>query len=142
MAGGSIELTGEATFPPCACCGKPIRRVWGNLIDDDGTTAYVVQWSPGTSGTHSVMIGLIFGDWGAGSGPDDRAHVAVECREKAGALDVMVFDARRSPIDATALASKLMWRHEVINRPLQPRVLNYVEQIRVRDARVNGLMSV
>ena len=55
---GTIALTGEATFPPCACCGMPIRRVWGNLIDLDGTTAYVVQWSPGTKGTHSVVIGL------------------------------------------------------------------------------------
>ena len=138
---GTIELTGEATFPPCACCGLPIRRVWGNLIDDDGTTAYVVHWSPGAKGSHSVVIGMIFGPWGEGTGPDDRAHVAVECREKTGAVDVMVIDAQRSPIDATALASKPMWRKDVINQPLQPRVLAYVEQIRVRDARVSGLVS-
>jgi hypothetical protein len=137
---GTIELTGEASFPPCPCCGLPIRRVWGNLIDDEGTTAYVVQWSPGSKGTHSVMIGMIFGAWGDGTGPDDRAHVAVECRQNAGAIDIMVIDARRSPIDARALASKAMWRKDVINRPLQARVLGYVEQIRVRDVRVNGLV--
>lgn len=138
---GTIELTGEAGFPPCACCGLPIRRVWGNLIDAEGTTAYVVQWSPGARGTHSVMIGMIFGEWGDGTGPDDRAHVAVECRERGGAVDLMVIDARRSPIDARVLATKAMWRKDVINRPLQTRVMNYVEQIRVGDARVNGLLA-
>ena len=138
---GTIALTGEATFPPCACCGMPIRRVWGNLIDEDGTTAYVVQWSPGTKGTHSVVIGLVFGPWGDGAGPDDRLHVAVECREKAGAVDVMIIDVQRSPIDAAALASVGMRRKDVVNRPLQPRVMNYVEQIRVGDVRVNGFIS-
>lgn len=143
MTAGTIELTGAKDFAPCKCCGLPIRRVWGNLIDDFGKTPYVVQWSVGAGTTHAVMIGLIFGPWEADSGPDHRAHVAVECRRATGAMDkvdIMVVDASRSPIETQALASKLMQRHEVINKPLHQRVFDYVEQIRARDIRVNGLM--
>ena len=141
MATGTIELTGQADFAACGCCGVPARRVWGNLIDDEGTTAYVVQWSPGTRGTHAVIIGLVFGLWGEGSDRDDRGHVAIECREVDGAIQLMVIDAVRSPINAAPLAAKALGRHEVINRPLHDRVFRYVEQIRVRDARVAGLTS-
>lgn len=141
MATGTIELTGAADFPACECCGVPARRVWGNLIDDDGTTAYVVQWAPGTFGTHAVMIGLVFGPWGDDSSRDDRGHVAVEARVAEGAVQLMVIDAARSPIDATPLAAKALRRDEVIGRPLHDRVFLYVEQIRVQDARVGGLMS-
>ncbi len=141
MATGTIELTGQADFPACACCGVPARRVWGNLIDDQGTTAYVVQWAPGTRGSHAVAIGLVFGPWGEGTNRDDRAHVAVECRTVAGAVEIMVIDAARSPIDASPLAAKTLGRHEVINRPLHYRVFHYVEQIRVQDARAGGLTS-
>ncbi len=139
MAGGTIELTGQADFPPCACCGVPSRRVWGNLIDDDGTTAYVVQWAPGTAGSHAAVIGLVFGDWSEGSRREDRQHVAIECRQNAGKIDVMVIDAERSPIDASPLAAMALRRESVIGQPLQARVFNYVEQIRVQDARVAGL---
>jgi hypothetical protein len=136
MAGGTIELTGQADFPACACCGVPARRVWGNLIDDDGTTAYVVQWAPGTTGSHAVVIGLVFGDWGEGSSRDARSHVAVEVRHNKGIDNITLIDAARSPIDATPLAARALGRADVFNRPLHARVLNYVEQIRVQDARV------
>ena len=141
MATGTIEFTGAADFPACECCGVPARRVWGNLIDDDGTTAYVVQWAPGTFGSHAAVIGLVFGPWGDDSSRDDRGHVAVEARVAEGAVQLMVIDAARSPIDATLLAAKALRRDEVIGRPLNDRVFLYVEQIRVQDARVGGLMS-
>ena len=141
MAGGTIELTGQADFPACACCGVPARRVWGNLIDADGTTAYVVQWAPGTTGTHAVVIGLVFGDWSEGSSRDDRSHVAVEVRHNRGLDNITIIDAVRSPIDTTPLAARSLARAEVLNRPLHVRVLNYVEQIRVQDARVSRFTS-
>ncbi len=141
MAGGTIELTGQADFPACACCGVPARRVWGNLMDADGTTAYVVQWAPGTTGTHAVAIGLVFGDWGEGSSRDDRSHVAVEVRHNRGLDNITIIDAARSPIDTTPLAARSLARAEVLNRPLHVRVLNYVEQIRVQDARVSRFTS-
>ena len=138
---GSIELVGQADFPACACCGKAARRVWGNLIDDQGTTAYVVQWAPGASDTHSAVVGFVFGPWGEGSSAVDRSHVAVEARPNAGAVDLMIIDAKRSVIDATPLAAKSLTRREVVGTALQQRALFYVEQIRVQDARVGGLKS-
>lgn len=141
MACGTIELTGSIEIPACECCGVPSRRVWGNLVDDDGTTAYVVQWAPGTFGSHAAMIGLVFGPWGDGSSREDRGHVAIEARVADGAVDLMVIDAVRSAIDASPLAAKALRRDEVIGRPLNDRVFLYVEQIRVQDARVGGLLS-
>ncbi len=138
---GTIELIGQADFPPCACCGVPPRRVWGNLIDADGTTAYVVQWAPGTHGTHAAVIGLIFGAWGDGSRREDRSHVAVECRPGEDGLQLMIIDAAGSPVDATSLAATALRRNQVIDGPLQARVFNYVEQIRVQDGRVGGLIG-
>lgn len=138
---GAIELVGQADFPACPCCDKAARRVWGNLIDDDGTTAYVVQWAPGAGGSHSAMIGLVFGAWGEGSSAADRSHVAIEARQNNGAIDLMIIDAKRSVIDASPLAAKAMLRREVIDGPLQQRALFYVEQIRVQDARVGGFVS-
>ncbi len=142
MTGGTIELSGQADFPACPCCGVPARRVWGNLIDADGTTAYVVQWAPGTAGSHAVIIGFVFGDWGEGSTRDARSHVAVEVRHNKGIDSVAIFDAARSPIDTSPLAARMLARAEVLNRPLHARVLNYVEQIRVQDARVTRFTSV
>ena len=141
MAGGTIELTGQADFPACPCCGVPSRRVWGNLIGADGTTAYVVQWAPGTNGTHAVMIGLVFGEWGADSRPADRSHVAVDVRYLSGFASVTIIDAARSPIDTRPLAERMLTRDDVLNRPLHARALNYVEQIRVQDARVSRYTS-
>lgn len=138
---GAIELVGQADFPACSCCGKAARRVWGNLIDDDGTTAYVVQWAPGTDGSHSAMVGLVFGVWGDGSSASDRRHVAVEARRNKGAIDLMVIDAARSVIDASPLAGRALRRRDVIGTPLQQRALFYVEQIRVQDARVGGFLA-
>ncbi|WP_426164420.1 hypothetical protein [Sandarakinorhabdus sp. DWP1-3-1] len=138
---GTIELTGQAELPACACCGIPSRRVWGNLIDDEGTTVYVVQWAPGTNGSHAVAIGMVFGPWGEGTDREDRAFAAVEGRLVEDGVQLMVIDAARSPIDAAPLAAKALRRHEIINRPLHDRVFRYVEQIRVRDARVAGLTS-
>jgi hypothetical protein len=138
---GSIELVGQADFPACPCCDKAARRVWGNLIDDDGITAYVVQWAPGTNGTHSAMIGLVFGPWEAGSSAADRRHVAIEARQNAGAIDLRIIDAARSVIDATPLAAKKLARREVMGTPLQDRAFFYCEQIRVQDARVGGFLS-
>jgi hypothetical protein len=138
---GSVELVGQADFPACPCCDKAARRVWGNLIDDDGTTAYVVQWAPGTNGSHSAMIGLVFGPWGEGSSAADRSHVAIEARQNNGAVDLMIIDAKRSVIDATPLAAKALLRRDVMDGPLQQRALFYVEQIRVQDARVGGFVS-
>ena len=141
MAVGTIELSGQADFPACECCGVPSRRVWGNLIDADGTTAYVVQWAPGTTGSHAVMIGLVFGEWGDGSRREDRSHVAVEVRHTRHLDNITIIDAARSPIDATPLAARQLGRADVLNRPLHGRVLNYVEQIRVQDARVSRYTS-
>jgi hypothetical protein len=138
---GTIELVGQADFPACPCCDKAARRVWGNLIDDDGTTAYVVQWAPGTNGTHSAVIGLVFGPWGDGSSAADRSHVAIEARQNNGAVDLMIIDAKRSVIDATPLAAKALLRREVVGTPLQQRAFFYVEQIRVQDARAGGFLS-
>ena len=139
---GIIELTGQADFPPCACCGKPARRVWGNLIDDDGTTAYVVQWAPGTNGSHAAVVGLVFGPWGEGSDRADRCHLAVETRFIGGIVQIMAIDAATSPIDATPLAATALSRDEARSGPLLARAYNYVEQIRVQDARVMGFTSI
>lgn len=141
MAGGSIELTGQADFPACPCCGVPARRVWGNLIDDAGKTAYVVQWAPGATGTHSVVIGLVFGPWGEHSSAVDRRHVAIEARTNNGAVDLAVIDAGRSVIDATPLAATALARREVMGTPLQDLAFFYCEQIRVQDARAGGFLS-
>jgi hypothetical protein len=141
MAGGAIELVGQADFPACPCCGKAARRVWGNLIDDAGTTAYVVQWAPGTKGTHSAVIGLVFGPWGEGSSAAERSHLAIEARQNQGAVDLRIIDAGRSVIDATPLAAKALARAEVTGTPLQDRAFFYCEQIRVQDARAGGFLS-
>ncbi len=146
---GTIELTGAADFPACPCCGMPARRVWGNLIDADGKTAYVVQWAPGTMGSHAAVIGLIFGPWDDASDRADRFHVAIETRPVDGAIDgpvdgaiaVAIIDAEASPIDASPLAAYALSRDAVLTGTFAARALNYVEQIRVQDARVMGLMS-
>ena len=139
---GIIELTGQADFPPCACCGKPARRVWGNLIDDDGTTAYVVQWAPGTTGSHAAVVGLVFGPWGEGSDRADRCHLAIETRSIGGSIQMMAIDAAASPIDVTPLAALALSRDAARSGPFLARAYNYVEQIRVQDARVMGLTSI
>jgi hypothetical protein len=138
---GAIELVGQADFPACPCCNKAARRVWGNLIDDAGTTAYVVQWAPGTNGSHSVQIGFVFGPWDAGTSAAERRHVAVEARPNKGAVDLRIIDAARSVIDARPLAAKAMTRAEVLGTPLKDQVLFYCEQIRVQDARVGGFLA-
>ena len=138
---GTIELAGQADFPACACCGVPARRVWGNLIDDDGTTAYVVQWAPGTNGSHAAVVGLVFGPWGEGSDRSDRAHLAIETRYVGGAVQTILIDAAASPIDATPLAATALTRDAARDGPFLARAYNYVEQIRARDARVMGLTS-
>jgi hypothetical protein len=141
MPGGAIELVGQADFPACPCCNKAARRVWGNLIDENGTTAYVVQWAPGTNGSHSAHIGLVFGDWGEGSGAAGRSHLAVEARQNRGAVDLRVINASQSVIDAAPLAAKALTRAEVMGTPLKDRAFFYCEQIRVQDARVGGFLS-
>ncbi len=139
MATGTIELTGQADFPACPCCGVPARRVWGNLIDDAGTTAYVVQWAPGNIATHAAAFGLVFGPWGDGSSAADRVHVALDYRRVGGKPQLVVIDAATSPIDARPLAAKLLTAAEVSQHPVAPLVTRYVDQIWARDARVAEL---
>ena len=139
MGTGTIELTGQADFAACACCGVPTRRVWGNLIDDAGTTAYVVQWAPGARSTHAAVFGLVFGPWGEGSSRDDRYHVAVEQRPIAGKTQFRVIDAGASVIDAAPLAARALSRAEVLSRMILPQVLFYIDQVGVQDARVAEL---
>jgi hypothetical protein len=141
LSPGTIELTGQADFPACPCCGVPARRVWGNLIDAQGTTAYVVQWAPGTAGSHAVMIGLVFGEWGEGSAREARSHVAIEVRHNGQTPIFAIIDAAQSQIDATPLAARQLARTDVLNGPLHARVLNYIEQIRVQDGRVSAFTS-
>jgi hypothetical protein len=140
MAGGSIEPTGEKDFPPCACCGVPPRRVWGKLHYDGATTAYVVQWSPGTSpDTHAAAFGLVFGPWGDGSSPADREHVALEYRRVDGKAQFMVQDAGKSVIDCRPLAERLLKRDEVLGTPRQALVFGLLEQVWALEPRLGEL---
>ncbi len=138
-AGGTIELTGAAFCPACACWGVAPRRVWGKLHDADGTTAYVVQWSPGARATHGAAFDFVFGPWDAASSAADRFHVAVAHQRIGQQTTFDIIDAATSPIDARSLAARALRRDEVMGQALAERVLFYVDQVWVRDARIAEL---
>ena len=136
-------MTGERDFAPCACCGVSPRRVWGNLHHDGQTTAYVVQWSPGaTPDTHAAAFGLVFGPWGAGTGPAQRQAVALEFRRNEGQPQFMVKDATRFAIDCRPLADTLLSRDEVMNGPMKPLVFALVEQLWTVEPRLEELRNL
>jgi hypothetical protein len=139
----NIEMTGERDFPPCACCGVSPRRVWGNLHHGDQTTVYVVQWSPGASpDSHAAAFGLVFGPWGAGTGPAQREAVAMEFRRNEGASQFMVKNAAKFAIDCRPLADRLLSRDEVMNGPMKPLVFALVEQLWSVEPRLEELRNL
>jgi hypothetical protein len=139
----NIEMTGERDFAPCACCGVSPRRVWGNLHHGGQTTAYVVQWSPGTApDTHAAAFGLVFGPWDAGSGPAQRQAVTLEYRRNEGASQFMVRDAARFVIDCRPLADRLLSRNEVMDGPLKPLVFALIEQLWTVEPRLEELRNL
>jgi hypothetical protein len=139
----NIEMTGERDFAPCVCCGVSPRRVWGNLHHGGQTTAYVVQWSPGAPrDTHAAAFGLVFGPWGAGSGPAQRQAVALEFRRNEGAPQFMVRNAATFAIDCRPLADRLLSRDEVLDGPLKPLAFALVEQLWSVEPRLEELRNL
>jgi hypothetical protein len=116
--------------------------VWGNIIDADGTTVFVVHWSPGHLASHAAAFGLVFGPWGEGSSPADRMHVALDYRRVGAVLRRTVVDAETSPIDARPLADTRLSVADVTARGLTARVWRYFDQIWLRDSRIAELRSM
>jgi hypothetical protein len=135
-----VEPTGATESPPCACCGKPTRVVWGHVYEDDAVlAAYYVQWTPGDVKKHGASFDFVLGDFGEGTGPEGRSVASIAFRIGATGPQFMVTEASGRPLATSGLASKTLGRKDVIGTPIATTVFDMVDVIWVDDPRVSEL---
>jgi hypothetical protein len=139
----SIEQAGEATFGPCACCGRPTRRVWGFAYRSDGgaEAAYYVEWVPGAVPEHGAAFDLVVGRWGDGASPADRAAVSLAFRPTERGPEFMVVDAGGRPHASGRLAAVALDRDAVLGSEMAPRAYAVVDAVWLGDARIAELVA-
>lgn len=131
-----IELMGESGGL-CDCCGSESRSVWGMVHQGEPTVAaYWLHWAAGHLSEPGANLDLVIGRWGDGTTADDRASVALICRELPdGRPSIMVIDAADRPVGNGNLANTALTREDVIGTPLAEQVFALVDAIFEQDGR-------
>ncbi len=134
----TTEPTGSHDSGRCKCCGMTTRVISGTAsLNKEALAAYYVRWTPGRM-DHGAEFAVIAGEWGEGTGPDDRAIVFLEFRKLKGGPSFMVTDAR-DWAHAKDLASTSFQRDDVIGTPIAQMVFDIIDAIWFHDERLDEL---
>ncbi|MBV7259209.1 hypothetical protein [Erythrobacter crassostreae] len=131
-----VETMGESSGH-CDCCGNESRCVWGMVHQHGGPSvaAYWMHWAVGHLGEPGANLDLVLGEWGDGTGPNDRLGVALIHRQLEDTTpSLMVIDADDRFADVDLVARRAP-RRDVIGSPLAKQVFSIVDAIYLQDSR-------
>ncbi len=131
----------QASFGPCACCGKMTSRVWGYVYQGgEAIAAYFVEWTPGHE--HSAAnFDLILGKWGHNASALDRWAASLEYRVIESGPAFSIIDAASRSIASSSLLSHALLRSELVGTPLAATVFDVCDVIYAKDARLAHLRA-
>lgn len=138
MDGLLVEPGGERVSGPCSCCGQPTKVVSGFVYRDGAAhAAYLVRWTPGRP-QEGADFDLVVGPWGDGTGPADRAVVALRFDRGAAGPGFRVVDASGGK---EAVAARALRRNEVIGTPSAADAFAVVDALCLNDPRLAELTA-
>src|SRR5262249_15429496 len=135
-----IEAVGEHDTGVCPCCGNKSRSVIG-LVHEDGqrVALYKVHWTIDHVPEHGAHWDIVIGDWGDGTGPEDRCNVRLEYRITDKGPGFMIVDAQTALRDMNNLSANPLRRDEVIGTELADIVFRVCDVVYLQDERVKPL---
>jgi hypothetical protein len=137
----TVEMSGEKTFGPCACCGEMTRRVWKFVYDDgQADAAYFVEWTPGHD-ARSAAFDLIVGKWGDDTDRSSREAVSLDFRKLDTGPAFMVIDAHTRTVASSSLICRALSRDEVIGSEIATRAYKICDAIYLEDPRLEWLRA-
>jgi hypothetical protein len=121
----------------CDCCGQTSRSVAGLVYAaGDAYAAYWMHWTAAHLAHTGANLDLVLGEWGEGTGPEDRVAIALLHRQQPdGTPALMVIDAQGRPVATGGLAATGLRREEVIGTPLAQQVFSVADAIYEQDGR-------
>lgn len=127
---------------PCECCGSMSRTVWGYIsVDGAARAVYYVQWTLGQVPRHGANVDLLMGEWGDGSGPEQRVAVSLEYRIGANGPEFASVDPDARPHANSGLAAHCIPGRHVLGNPVGADAYAFTHAIFGQDARVAELIQ-
>jgi hypothetical protein len=115
-----------------------VSTVWGHVFERENARAvYYVRWNEDALEEVEVVVSV--GEWGEGSGAEERACVAALGRNHQGRLSLMLVDAERCSFSEHSFLGKMCAAEEARGTPLATEVFHIVDHLLVDDPRVVAL---
>jgi hypothetical protein len=140
-------MTDEMTVKPgedlepvgCACCGSDTHRVSGSVWrNGDAYALYHASWSPAHP-EKGASVGLEFGDWSEGTGPEDRFRVALVITAGPSGYQFAFIEPSESAWQNSG-ESRMLSRAGALEHPGKEEILHVAEHVLQHDRRLqNGI---
>ena len=137
----TIEFEPPRESEPCQCCGGRTTSLTRFVYND--ANAYAVYFAR-FSDNHAerVVKALVsIGEWGAGSGPQQRVAFALELRSGAEHYEVHVCDAVESPWYGEALLGPVLDRGPALEHPLIREVFHITDHAVLEDRSLKAYLD-
>ncbi len=118
----------------CDCCDGQSTRLT-RVVQKDGVphAIYYAMFTEPHPEQHVTAV-VSLGDFGNGSGPDDREAFAIALRKSDEGVEVLVKDATQCPWQDVALLGRKLTRDEALHHPRLGEVFEITNQMPAYDA--------
>jgi hypothetical protein len=141
MGSITIEFADRVEGDPCQCCGGKTTRLTRFVYSDgDAHAVYYAAFSD-KHRDRWVSVAISLGEWGEGSGPEDRIAFALRIRSADDEYQVMVVDASSSPWREAEFLGRMQDRHEALKHPWIAEVFHITDHIVTEDEDVRAYLD-
>jgi hypothetical protein len=120
----------------CPACGGPTGTVNGFAYrDGDAHAIYYLGWCEGAHGERSAFLTLSLGEWGEGTGGEDRLMVGIEVRDEGMRL------ADKPVLERPAFLGRFVPRDEALELGGLDELWHLADHIVLDDPAANAVLE-